>query len=155
MKTSIFRIVPLRTEIAEAAREGLRAGAPDHALVTADSSRGYPCRHCLSWAQPGEKMILFPYAAIPQGRPYSEQGPIFVHAEACERYSATSEYPREFREGRVLRVYNSASKIVGAEVLNDDDPERVIEQLLENPDAAFLHARSVTHGCYTFEVQRQ
>ena len=52
-------------------------------------------------------MVLFPFAAIAPGRPYSESGPIFVHAEPCERYAATPEYPSEFCEGRVLRAYNS------------------------------------------------
>src|SRR6266481_8427198 len=107
MKTSRFRIVPLRTEIALAARRAAGQGAEDHRFVTADSPRGYPCRHCLRWAQPGERMILFPFAAIPPGRPYSETGPIFVHAEMCERYGATKEFPAVFREGRVLRAYNS------------------------------------------------
>ena len=42
MKTSSFRIVPLRTEIAEAARREAKAGAPDHAFVTADSPEDFP-----------------------------------------------------------------------------------------------------------------
>jgi hypothetical protein len=112
MKTSNFRIVPLRTEIAEAARRAAEAGAPDHAVVIADSPNGYPCRHCLRWAQPGERMVLFPFAAIPPGHPYSESGPIFVHAEPCERYAATEQYPEEFRKNRVIRAYNSRQDMV-------------------------------------------
>src|SRR5688500_6885498 len=92
MKTSNFRIVPLQTEVAEAARAAARAGAPDHAVVTADSPRGYPCRHCLRWAEPGERVILFPFAAIAPGRPYSESGPIFVHEDSCERYGAVGTF---------------------------------------------------------------
>src|SRR5437588_6236101 len=30
-------------------------------IITADSPRGYPCRHCLRWAQSGERVILVPY----------------------------------------------------------------------------------------------
>ena len=56
MKTSNFRIVPLRTEIAEGARRAAGKGAPDHRVVTADSPRGYPCRHCLRWAKPGDRI---------------------------------------------------------------------------------------------------
>ncbi len=85
----MFRIIPLPTEIAEAARRAINAGVADHSLLTADSPGSAPCRHCLRWAQPGERVILFPYSAIPSGHPYSETGPIFVHAEKCERYSAT------------------------------------------------------------------
>ena len=154
MKTSTFRIVPIRSEIAEAARREAERGAPDHRLVTADSPRGYPCRHCLRWAQPGEPMILFPFAAIAPGRPYSESGPIFVHAEPCERYAATDEFPPEFRSGRVLRAYDSQHDMIAAEVVNGEGPEAVIERFLQKPETAFVHVRSASHGCYTMEVER-
>ena len=154
MKTSNFRIVPIRTEIAEAARREAGAGAPDHVFVLADSPNGFPCRHCLRWAQSGERMVLFPFAAIPPGRPYSESGPIFVHAERCERYAATHEFPPAFRNGRVLRAYNSQHAIIAAEVANGEGPEAVIERFLQQPETGFVHVRSASHGCYTMEVER-
>ena len=154
MKPANFRVVPLSTEIAEAARRNAAAGASGHAVVTAGSPRGYPCRHCLRGAQPGERMILFPYAAIAPGRPYSESGPIFVHAEPCERYAATHEFPPEFRKGRVLRAYNSQHDIIAAEVANGEGPEAVIERFLQKPETAFVHVRSASHGCYTMEIER-
>jgi hypothetical protein len=154
MKTLKFQIVPLASEVAEAARRAAAAGAPDHRVVIADSPNGFPCRHCLRWARPGERVILFPYPAIPPGHPYSENGPIFVHAEPCERYRATHEYPADFRKGRVFRAYDANYNMIDAEVANGSEPEVVIEKLLQNPDTAFVHARSVTHGCYTFGVER-
>jgi Protein of unknown function (DUF1203) len=153
MKNSNFRIVPLATEVAATARRVATSGAPDHAMVVADSSGGFPCRHCLRYAQSGERMILFPYAAIPAGHPYSESGPIFVHAEPCERYHATDEFPADFRKGRVMRAYNSNYDMIDAEVVNGGAPEAIIEKLLQKPETAFVDARSVTHGCYTFRIQ--
>ena len=154
MKASTFCILPLATEIAEPARHAVKAGAPDHAIVSANSPGSCPCRHCLRWAQPGERVILFPYATIPSGHPYSETGPIFVHAEECQRYSATNEYPADFRNGRVFRAYDSNYNIIDAKVMNSSEPEVVIEGLFQNPDTAFVDVRSVTHGCFTFRVQR-
>jgi len=154
MKASTFRILPLPTEIAEAARHAVAAGASDHAIVSADSPGSSPCRHCLRWAQPGERVILFPYAAIPSGHPYSETGPIFVHADECQRYSATNKYPADFRNGRVFRAYDAKYNIIDAEIVNGSEPEVVIESLFQNPDTAFVDVRSVTHGCFTFRVQR-
>jgi len=154
MKNSNFGIVPLATEVAATARRAAASGAPDHAMVVADSPGGFPCRHCLRYAQSGERMILFPYAAIPAGHPYSESGPIFVHAEPCERYRATDEYPADFRKGRVMRAYNSNYDMIDAEVVNGSAPEAIIEKLLQKPEIAFVDARSVTHGCYTFRIQR-
>ena len=154
MKTSNFRIVPLQTEVAEAARAAARGGAPDHAVVTADSPRAYPCRHCLRWAEPGERLVLFPFAAIPSGRPYSESGPIFVHKDSCERYSAVGEYPVEFRNGRVVRAYNSQDDMIAAEVANGEGPEAIIERFLQSAETAFVHVRSVSRGCFTMKVER-
>ena len=154
MKTSSFRIVPLPTEIADAARRAVNAGAADHALITVDEPGSAPCRHCLRWAQPGERVILFPYAAIPSGQPYSETGPIFVHANECQRYSATNEYPADFRNGRVFRAYDSNYNIIDAQIVNGNDPEIAIESLFQNADTAFVDVRSVTRGCFTFRVQR-
>jgi hypothetical protein len=99
-------------------------------------------------------MILFPYAAIPVGHPYSESGPIFVHAEACERYAATHQFPGDFRKGRVMRAYDSKFDMIDAEVVNGSEPETVIEKLFQNPETAFVDARSVSRGCYTFRIQR-
>ena len=154
MKASTFRILPLPTEIAEGARHAVKAGASDHAIVSADSPGSSPCRHCLRWAHPGERVILFPYAAIPSGHPYSETGPIFVHADECQRYSATNEYPADFRNGRVFRAYDAKYRLIDAQVMNGSEPEAVIESLFQNLDTAFVDVRSVTHGCFTFRVQR-
>ena len=154
MQKTNFRIVPLPTEIAEAARTKARAGAPDHELITADAPEAFPCRHCLRWAEPGERVVLFPYASIPAGGPYAESGPIFVHADNCQRYSAVERYPDDFREHRVIRAYNGANNMIDAVVVENQGAEEVIGNLLANPETAFLQARSVTRGCYTFRIER-
>ncbi len=41
MKTLNFQIVPLATEVAEAARRTAAAGAPDHGVVIADRQTGF------------------------------------------------------------------------------------------------------------------
>ena len=154
MQKPTFRIVPLATEVAETARARARAGATDHEVVTTEQPGTHPCRHCLRWAVPGERVILFPYASIPAGRPYSETGPIFVHENPCDRYDQTNGYPAEFRQHRVLRAYNESDDMIDGVVLGQSEPEAVIAQLFQNPAATFLQARSVTRGCYTFAISR-
>lgn len=99
-------------------------------------------------------MVLFPYSSIRPGQPYSESGPIFVHAEGCERYAQTSQYPEDFRHHRVMRAYDSDNNMIDAMVVSDEQPEAIITKLFQNPEAAFLQARSVTRGCYTFRIER-
>ena len=154
MKTSPFQVIPLPTKIADAARHVAKTGAMDHAVITVDSHESSPCRHCLRWAEPGERVVLFPYTAIPTGQPYSETGPIFVHADECQRYSATNEYPADFRNGRVVRAYDLNYNIIDAQVVDGTEPEVVIESLFQNPDTTFVDVRSVTRGCFTFRVLR-
>lgn len=153
MKPIHYQIVPLRTEAAEAARQAFAAGAKDHALVTADSPDGYPCRHCLQWAGVGERMILFPFAPVENG-PYRESGPIFVHAQPCARYTAAREFPERFRNGRVIRAYDDRNFMIDARLVNGEGPEAVIEELLRNPNTAYLHVRSAARGCYSMGVER-
>ena len=153
MKQQTYRILPLATEVADAARRAVAAGEADHALIVADSPNGYPCRHCLTWATPGDRMVLFTYAAVANG-PYQERGPIFVHAEPCPRYAGVTSYPSDFRSGRVIRAYDNRNFIIDARVVNGEGPEAAIEHLLQNPRVAFLHVRSVGYGCYTMGVER-
>lgn len=148
-----FRIVPLTTEVAERARRAALTGRSDHEIVIADAPTGFPCRHCLRWAEPGEAMVLFPFQTIPVDRPYAESGPIFVHQQACERYFAFEEYPAAFGGHRVIRAYNSRDEIIAAE-LTESDPDAVIERMLTNPEISFLQVRSVTYGCFTMKVER-
>lgn len=154
MKNSVFRIIPLATAVAEAARRELANGPADHAIVVVDSARGYPCRHCLQWGKRGERMILFPFASIEPGHPYSESGPVFVHQEPCARYSATHEFPEDFRQGRALRAYDSKQNMVDASLVNGEEIEDVIAKLLCNPETAFLQARSASRGCFTMRIER-
>jgi hypothetical protein len=149
-----FQIVPLKTEVAESARRAFAKGAADHRLVVADSPDGYPCRHCLRFAKPGERVILFPFSSIPAGHPYSESGPIFVHADGCKRYHRTQEYPSDFRNGRVFRAYNAKFDMIDAQIANGSEPEALIEKLFENHETVFVQARSATRGCYTFRIER-
>ena len=149
-----FRVVALPTEIAQAARKAAANQLPDHAIVAADSSTGYPCRHCLRFAAAGEQLVLFPYVSIAPGRPYAESGPIFVHLDPCMRYAQTSGYPDALREGRVLRAYNRRADMIDATVVNGDGIETVIEDLLRNPKTEFLQVRSVSRGCFTMKIER-
>jgi hypothetical protein len=154
MKTSNYRVVPIPTAVAETARRTAVFGAPDHAIVVTDSPAAYPCRHCLRCAEPGERMILFPFASVSPGHPYSETGPIFVHEQECARYADATTFPPHFRKGRVLRAYNSDHQMIDAALVNGEVPEAVIEKLLENPETDFIHVRSATRGCYTMGIER-
>src|SRR6476661_8704640 len=47
---------------------------------------GVPCRHCLNEIAEGEPYLVLACRPFPALQPYAETGPIFLHAERCERY---------------------------------------------------------------------
>jgi hypothetical protein len=56
---------------------------------------------------------------------------------------------------RVLRAYDRRGYIRGG-VLKaaGQEPEPLLDELFADPDVAFVHARALEHGCFTFAVER-
>lgn len=132
--------------------------------IIVDSDGGSPLRCCLRLSRPDETLLLASYAplrrwALSTGAdpgPYNELGPVFLHAEPCAGPDS-DEWPAELRgQPRVLRAYDARGRIVGgAVVVEGAAPEPVLADVLDNPDVAFVHARALVHGCFTFAVERE
>lgn len=85
--------------------------APEHRL--SDGS-GVPCRHCLRHVAAGEPYLVLAYRPFPGLQPYAETGPIFLHAEGCERAETGAELP-EIAAGvpdYIVRGYGHDDRIV-------------------------------------------
>src|SRR4051812_27265541 len=76
------------------------AGQPPVSSI--DDEGGSPLRCCLRRATPGERVSLVSYAPLRRWAadagadpgPYDEQGPVFIHADACTDPVGTSDaYP--------------------------------------------------------------
>ena len=72
------------------------------------SAEGWePLRCCLRLAEPDEQVVLISYAPSRPRRRWTEVGPVYVHAEACDGYPDGSDLPPQLRTGpRVLRGYD-------------------------------------------------
>jgi hypothetical protein len=128
-----------------------------------DADGGNPLRCCLRLSEPGERLLLASYAPLRRWAAaagadpgaYDEVGPVFLHADACA--GATGDgYPAQMRDWpRVLRAYDRNGRIVGGEVKGDGQaPEPLLDGLFADPGVAFVHARAVVNGCFTFAVER-
>ena len=150
----MFRVVPLETALAERIRQTMVDDFGNK--LAPEESEGGPCRHCLKRAKPGESLILFSHRPFTQLSPYSEVGPVYVHAEACERYEATDIFPPEFKAGRTMtiRAYDVNEHIVDAKLATETEVEGVIEELFGDPAVAFIHARFSAYGCYACRIER-
>ena len=119
---------------------------------------GVPCRHCLKNVADGEPYLVLAYRPFPALQPYAETGPIFLHAEECERAPEADGLPELFSRtaAYIVRGYSADDRIVygtGAVVPTADIPARA-EELLGRGDIAYLHMRSAKNNCYQCRIER-
>ncbi|WP_344321177.1 DUF1203 domain-containing protein [Streptomyces macrosporus] len=122
--------------------------------ITAEG--GEPLRCCLRDARPGDKLLLFGYQPPLPAGPYREVGAVLAHAEPCAGPADIAGYPPDWRgRPQVLRAYDARGRIHDATTVHDgQDPEKVIAELLAEPDVVQLHSRNIAWGCYMFAITR-
>ena len=127
---------------------------------TADGNGQFrvPCRHCLADVAVGEEYLIVAHRPFTTLHPYTETGPIFLHARACERYQATGDTPDMLRRSSqmIVRGYSADERIVygtGAVVATDRIAEAAAA-LLARDDVAFVHVRSATNNCFQCRIDR-
>jgi hypothetical protein len=152
LKTAEFHIHRLDTEVAERMRRARTDEYGNDLAAQVDEEGGSPCRHCLSRSKPGERLVLFSHSPFDVRNPYKEVGPIFVHADGCEPYNETGEWPADFSRV-MLRAYDKQQCIITG-VFAIDNAEDLITELLARDGVAFVDARSITHGCWLFRIER-
>ena len=152
MQTLLYRSLP--AAVVDRARRELRDDF-GHTL-TVQPGEVAPCRNCLRMTEPHEPLILFAYR--PSGEdygPYSETGPVFIHADACEPYARTTEFPSDFQtRSLVLRAYDAQHRIADSVVAQPGTAQDAARALLDDPRIQCVHARNVAYGCFNFTIER-
>jgi hypothetical protein len=126
--------------------------------LTARTAQGWePLRCCLNRASEGERIALICYTPWSQPSPWLEAGPVFVHYGPCAGYPTPEVYPTNFSSGkRMMHPFGHDGERVYEHITyvgEDGDHETVVRDILARPEVAFLHVRSATAGCFTFEVR--
>lgn len=119
---------------------------------------GHPCRHCLDNIDEGETLFVLAYRPFPQLQPYAETGPVFLHANACNRYRAEQVRPPilETSKDYILCGYGDDDRIVygtGKVTLKEDIGDYAAK-LFERDDVAYVHVRSARNNCYQCRIDR-
>jgi len=119
---------------------------------------GVPCRHCLSDVAEGDPYLILAHRPFPQTHPYAEVGPIFLHADGCNRYTEESNLPDMFleRDRFLIRGYGKDDRIVygTGRTVATDDMEMAAAALFGQPDIAYIHVRSGSYNCYQCRIER-
>jgi len=151
----VHPIAPARLDAAR--REGCDA-LGNEVVAHAATGSGEPLRCCLRLAREREPIALISFAPFEHASPWTEVGPVYVHAERCDGYDGAAGLPEELRTGpRVLRTYRDDhtmnyehNTLVG----DGQDLEPVLEELLSLPDVATVHVRTVLPQCFLYAVTR-
>ena len=161
--TKTFTVHAIAPEVVDALRIKDDAGQTREPFV--DDTGGSPLRCCNRLSAAGERIILASYsplhrwaATVPDADPgaYDETGPVFLHAERCDgpRHDG---FPDDYRGlPRVLRPYDAKGRMLDGRVIVEGDmnPERAIDEVFGDPRVAFIHARALLAGCFTFAIER-
>ena len=155
-----FQCIAIPTETAERFR---RTGMDDNGnalrRMQSTGGSGFPCRHCLQFAQTGEAMLLGSYNLPRPLGIYWTPSPIFIHAEPCPRFSAEDEVAPIIREGALVsvRAYDDAHQCLydlghvspGAEV------NAPLRRALADERTAFVNVHTAKPGCMLSMVERR
>jgi hypothetical protein len=150
-----FHVVAIPTKVADIVRETMRSpgyGHPAHVEVAA----GYgPCRHCLRTFEVGkDHRILFTYDPFHGIESLPLPGPVFIHAEACARFSGDG-FPEDLRSHRLtFAAYGAGRRLVAEEYVEDEQVQAMINRLFGREDVRYLHVRDTEAGCYDFRIER-
>jgi hypothetical protein len=118
---------------------------------------GMPCRHCLKNIAAGDAYLVLAYRPFPELQPYAETGPIFLHAEQCERATGSETLPEILESpDYIVRGYGRDDRIVygSGGVIPTGDITARAEILLERDDIAYVHVRSARNNCYQCRIER-
>jgi hypothetical protein len=151
-----IRIVAIPTEVAERVRKTMRAafhGFPVHAELAADDA---PCRHCLRTILAGkDRRILFTYDRFEGIETLPQPGPVYIHADSCQRYEGELGFPEELRSSpRTLEAYARGRGLLGLQYVADGKFEPVVEKLFGHNEVDYIQVHSTTAGCFTFRIER-
>ena len=152
-----IKFVALDTEVVAALRAGAmdaNGQVPERAI---SDGNGVPCRHSLSQVPAGAPYLILAHRPFPEPQPYAEVGPIFLAADATERYPETDTVPAALASpSYIIRGYGADHRIVygtGKVVATPAIPDEAA-LLLDDPAIAYVHVRSASNNCYQCRIER-
>ena len=144
------------TEQARRLRQGHSDANGQQALARTAEGSANPCRHCLGLVAEGSPILVLSYRPFESVQPYAETGPVFLHADACARYSG--DRPPEwfaFLDPALVRGYGADDWIryETARVVQGAKIAPACEAILADPTVAYVHVRS-KFNCFQCRVDR-
>jgi hypothetical protein len=123
--------------------------------IIATKKPGFPCRVSLQDAEIGEEVVLVHYRHQPANTPFQASHGIYIRAKARQAGFAANEIPEMLRSRIIsLRGFDQTGMMVAADLADGKDLEPVIENLLSDPQIAYVHLHFAKAGCYAARIER-
>jgi hypothetical protein len=120
-----------------------------------ETARSAPCRITLRDADPGETVLLLNHEHQGARTPYRSSHAIYVR-EKAEESAFVRDAPPDAFLGRILslRSFDALGMMLDAELCDGEETPELINRLLGDPDAAYVHAHSARRGCFFARIDR-
>ena len=125
-------------------------GFPAHKEIASGRA---PCLRLIGVNE--EELVLFTYDPFGLLGMPPLPGPVYIHAQCCERRVGADSIPEEYR-GRLLTfaAYGANRELVKEIRLSSGNEDEAAEKLFANPAVKYIHVRSTDAGCYLFRLDR-
>lgn len=122
--------------------------------LAADCKPGFPCRVSLCDADVGDPLLLLNYEHQPSPTPYRSRHAILVREWATTAVPQKNEVPDMLRHRLLsVRAFDAAGMLIDADTVDGKRLESLIERLLRNESADYLHVHNAKLGCYMAQVR--
>ena len=151
-----FRTLPIDPAICQQVRSTHQSPQYGHPAYTEPAAGYGPCRACLKQFRVGvDERILFTYNPFAGLDSYPSPGPVFIHADNCEAFSAINQFPEELRELPItLEAYGDDRVILTRERPAHDEIESAIARCFAVSGVRYIHVRNTEAGCFMARIER-
>ena len=114
-----------------------------------DTAPGYPCRISLQDARVGETVLLLNYEHQPASTPYRSGHAIFVRETARQARPDPDTVPDMLHRRLIsARAFDSGHMMIEADIVEGSNLAAMIEKMLANDSAEYVHLHNAQRGCY-------
>lgn len=147
-----FRCIAMPTETAICFRDTGRDDRGNTLLPRLADGPGFPCRHCLRLAEPGETMLLGSWDLPRPAGIYWTPSPIFLHARACPRFADRNAIaPTVLANGLVsVRAYDAEALCLYdlGQVCQGAEVAAPLHHALADRRTRFVNIHTARPGCW-------
>lgn len=150
-----YRIAGLPSAVADEARTTRRSPGYGHPVHQELATGTGPCRSCLGLFDVGvEDRLLMTYRPDCGDRTRGAPGPIFIHAEECERYEG-STLPAGLRQlPLIVEGRTHDGRILRSERVGGEQADALIRECLGDAAVDLVTLRNADAGCFISRVDR-